>query len=244
MDKISTESFNPEFLELARDITRLGYDGVLYSFIPKPVFINSKVQPVFQCSEGFAPCIDYYLEKNYGNNDFIIRLAFEGYDEPIDWWEQIDAGKVTDSERAVQEMVRTKFGIYHGLTVLVLHGTFAIAGISVVSKIDDADHFQKLKRDSLEVLQMCANRYHTRIIQSNEDMRFFIAPLLENLSETKKNVLRHMMSGSPMKNIPEVYGITQRYAEKVLLTIRREFGDISTNELMYILGMTNMREFL
>jgi hypothetical protein len=91
---------------------------------------------------------------------------------------------------------------------------------------------------------MCANRYHTRIIQSNEDMRFFIAPLLENLSETKKNVLRHMMSGEPMKNIPEVYGITHRYAEKVLLTIRREFGDISTNELMYILGMTNMKEFL
>ena len=244
MSQKSTESFNPEFLELVRDVTRLGYDGVLYSFIPKPLFINSKAQPVFQCSSVFAPCIDYYLQEGHGNNDFFIRLAFEGYDAPIDWWEQIDAGKVTDSERAVQEMVRAKFGIYHGLTVLVLHGTFAIAGISVISKVNDAEHFRKLKHDSLEVLQMCANRYHTRIIQSNEDMRFFITPLLERLSDTKKNVLRHLMSGSPMKNIPETYNITHRYAEKVLLSIRKEFGDISTNELMYILGMTNMKEFL
>jgi hypothetical protein len=79
---------------------------------------------------------------------------------------------------------------------------------------------------------------------SREDMRFFIEPLLARLNDTKKKVLLHLVSGQLMKTISETHGISHRYAEKVILNMRKEFGDISTNELLYILGMVHIHEYI
>ena len=79
---------------------------------------------------------------------------------------------------------------------------------------------------------------------SQEGMRFFIEPLLERLNDTKRKVLKHLLSNQPMKTIPETEGISQKYAEKVILMMRKEFGDISTNELLYILGMVHIHQYL
>ena len=108
----------------------------------------------------------------------------------------------------------------------------------------DINAFKELKRQSLNDLQILANEYHSHILKSKDDLLFFILPLLENLTETKKRVLKHLMSGQPMKTIPQTYDISQRFAEKTLVNIRKDFGNISTNELMYILGMVNMHEYL
>ena len=53
-----------------------------------------------------------------------------------------------------------------------------------------------------------------------------------------------MLTFQPMKSIPHTFGIAPRYAEKVLLGIRQEFGNITSNELLYILGMVNIHEYL
>ncbi len=75
-------------------------------------------------------------------------------------------------------------------------------------------------------------------------MSLFIQPLLERLNDTRRKVLKHLVSGHPMKTIPDTSGISQRYAEKVLIDVRKEFGNISTNELIYILGMVHIHEHL
>ena len=236
--------FGESFDQLISEIEKLGYDGVLYSFFPRPMYLNSKIQPVLQYSESYAPFVSHYLENNYGNRDFILRLALEGRNTPINWWEEIDSGDVSPEEAEVTLDSRQNFGIQQGISIPVLSGSFAIAGISAIRKTGSDADFKKLNDRSLPELKQLASNYHTKIIMSQEDMRFFIEPLLERLNETKKKVLKHLLSNQPMKTIPETEGISQKYAEKVILIMRKEFGDISTNELLYILGMVHIHQYL
>lgn len=247
MQKVAStipSTFNPDFNELTETVQQLGFDAVLYSFFPKPMFINSDVQPVIFFSEKFAPFVNHYLNNDYGNRDFILRLALQGQKKPIDWWEEINKGNVTPEEIEVTRDAKDNFNIHHGLSIPVLYGTFAVAGISVISMNEDITNFQALKTSSLDELKTCADNYHRKIIKSKEELRFFISPLLANLTDTKKKVLKHLLSGQPMKTIPHTFGISKRYAEKTLISLRQEFGNISTNELIYILGMVNMHEYL
>lgn len=235
---------NPAFNNLTSAIEKLGFDGVLYSFFPKPLYLSESAQPLLHYSEKLAPFVSHYLQNNYGNRDFVLRLALEGYRDSIDWWQEIDAGNVSPDEKVVTQDAKNKFGIHHGLSIPILFGTYAISGISVISMDDDREAFKQKKRKTLAELQHSANQYHNHIIQSKTELLFFVAPLCDNLSDTKKKVIKHLLSGLPMKSIPQTFGISQRYAEKTLTTIRKEFGDISTNELLYILGLLNIHEKL
>jgi len=225
-------------------INALGFDGVLYSFYPKPMYMNQNIQPVLQHSGSFTPFIGRYVEKNYGNRDFVLRMALQGRTDPVDWWQEIEQGNVSPEEQEVTQDARDNFGIQNGLSIPVLYGTFAIAGISVISSESDKAKFQALKAQSLDSLCDIATNYHSEVIKSTKELHFFILPLLESLNDTKRKVLKHLVSGQPMKTIEDIHGVKQRYAEKVLLDIRKEFGGITANELIYILGMINILEYL
>lgn len=236
--------FGEAFTTLTEAISDLGFDGVLYSFYPKPMYMSKDVQPVLHYSASFAPFVAHYIENNYGNRDFVLRLALQDWKKAIDWWDEIDAGHVTREERSVTEDARKNFGIQYGLSVPALRGTFAVAGISVISKNDKLAHFQKLKKSHLAQLFTISGDYHATVINSKESLRFFIQPLLQSLNGTQKTVLKHVLTGKPMKSIPHTSGISPKYAEKVLAGLRQEFGKITTTELIYILGMVNMHEYL
>ncbi len=47
-----------------------------------------------------------------------------------------------------------------------------------------------------------------------------------------------------MKNISKEANITIRYAEKLLVEFRKDFGNISNNELIYFLGLLSITEYL
>ena len=236
--------FGDEFATLTKAVSDLGFDGVLYSFYPKPMYMSKDVQPVLHYSASLAPFVAHYIQHNYGNRDFVLRLALQDWKKAIDWWEEINAGHVSREERAVTEDARKHFGIQYGLSVPALRGTFAIAGMSVISKNQSLAHFQNLKKTHLAQLFTLASDYHATVINSKESLRFFIQPLLENLNTTQKTELKHLLTGKPMKTIPHTFGIAPRYSEIVLLGIRQEFGNITSNELLYILGMVNIHEYL
>lgn len=236
--------FGEAFTALTDAITDLGFDGVLYSFYPKPMYMSKDVQPVSHYSDSLAPFVAHYIENNYGNCDFVLRLALQDWRKPIDWWEEINAGHVTREERAVTEDARKNFGIQYGISIPALRGKFAVAGISVISKNSSGSHFQKLKKTHLAQLFSLSSDYHNTVFHSRESLRFFIKPLLDSLNDTQKIVLRHVLTFKPMKSIPHTWGITPRYAEKVMLNIRHEFGNITTNELLYILGFLNLDDYL
>lgn len=240
----SLQPYGEVFTALTETVSSMGFDGVLYSFYPKPMYHSPEVQPILHYSENLALFVAHYIQNNYGNRDFVLRLALQDWKKPIDWWEEISAGNVMPEERAVTEDARKNFGIHYGLSIPALRGTFAVAGISVISKNSSASHFQKLKRAHLTRLFTLSSEYHISVISSKESLRFFITPLLENLNTTQKTVLRHVLTGRPMKSIPHTSGIAPRYAERVLAGIRQEFGNITTTELIYIMGMVNIHEYL
>jgi hypothetical protein len=238
--------FNPndKFIELKKNVRELGFDGVLYSFFPRAMYLNSKTQPLIHYCNTFEPFVRHYFENNYGNNDFVIRLISERGIEPIDWWQEITNGNVTREERKVTLDAKNNFNIENGLTVPVLSGSFAMSAISVISRNGDSDYFQEIKNSHIEELQELAIDYHFYILSSCERVRFFVEPLFVNLNQTKKNVIRHLIGGKPMKTITNKYNISQRYAEKTLINIRNEFGNISTNEFIYSLGVCNIDRYL
>lgn len=168
--------FGEEFLKLSALAYELGFDGLLYSFYPKPMYMNSKIQPVLYFSPDFAPFVRHYWENDYGNRDFVLRMALEGKEKIIDWWDEIDAGRVTPAERTVAEDARQNFGIHYGLSIPVLRGTFAIAGISVISKREDRRHFETLKLATTDTLRNAAKDYHAKIMRSKEELRFSCIP--------------------------------------------------------------------
>lgn len=238
------DGFGSAFKHLTEEVGELGFDGVLYSFYPKPLYVDKNIQPMLHFSDVFAPFVEHYIKNDYGNRDFVLRLAMKGRRKPIDWWHEINAGNVSPEERGVTEEARELFDIQYGLSIPVLSGVYAIAGISVVSRNKDPEYFATLKDSTLKDLKILANEYHGKVLLMKEELQFFIRPLLENLNETKKEVLRHLILGQPLKSIERRYDISEGYAEQVLMKIRRDFGGISRNELLYILGMMNMYEYL
>ncbi|RBP83944.1 hypothetical protein EBI01_09230 [Marinomonas rhizomae] len=236
--------FSDSFENLTDEIEKIGFDAVLYSFYPRPMYLNSAVQPVLHFSEGFSSFVQYYIKNDYGNRDFVLRLASQGRRTPIDWWEEISLGNVTREEKNVTVDAKEKFGISNGLSVPIFYGKFAIAGISVITKKTESQYFKDLKVSSMVDLERLSRSYHYKVMESKEDLRFFIAPLLETFTAKKIMVLKHLLNGEALTEIEHHYPISRRYAEKLLLNIREEFGGISTNELMYMLGTINIDEYL
>lgn len=142
------------------------------------------------------------------------------------------------------EDAKNNFSIYEGITIPVLNGSYATAGISVIFMQPERRRFHYLKERHLDTLKKIASEYHIEVFKSKADLCFFLEPLFETLNDTKQKVIEHLLTGAPLREIKDRHQISQRYAEKVLLNLKREFGNITTNELIYILGMMNMRAML
>lgn len=232
------------FDQLLEEVRALGFDDVLYSFIPKPLYFHPKLQPKLHFSDGLASFVRYYIDNDFGNRDFVLRLANEGVVEPIDWWYEIDSGNVSSLEKEVTLAAKNLFGIHHGLSISVPHGKFAICGISVTSNERNREKFDNLKASSIKRLSELAHSYHMLIISQTNEVDYFISPIIESLSRKKLMVLQHLLSGSPITEIENHYPISRRYAEKLLIQIKQELGCKSTYELMYILGTIKFDIFL
>ncbi len=151
---------------------------------------------------------------------------------------------VTQEEQEVTLCAKENFGIYNGISIPVSYGQYAIAGISIITKSSDIVAFRKNILSSIEQITSLALLHNQKVLSSKTDLHFFIQPLLATFTEKKKMVLKQLISGKSLIDIQHHYPISRRYAEKLLLQIKKEFGDISTNELLYILGTAQLLEYL
>ena len=117
------------------------------------------------------------------------------------------------------------------------------AGVSIISFKEDFTD-KKIDTNILNHLKTCSLMYHDHSM-IHQDARYeFILPILETLTPKKKLLIKYLISGKPMKNIADEADITTRYADKLLSELRRQFGNISKNELIYLLGLLNISEYL
>jgi hypothetical protein len=235
---------NNKFIELSNKIQDFGFDGVLYSFFPKAQYLNNKNQPLFHYCENFEPFIRHYTKNNYGNNDFVMRLIYEKGLGVIDWWQEVDAGNISVEESKITIDAKNNFNIQNGLTLPVLNNSFTMSAISIISKNTNKELFASIKKKHIDDLKELAMDYHLYILSSKEKLKFFVEHLFSDLNQTKKIVVKHLISGKPMKSIEIEHSISQKYAEKTLANIRSEFGNISTNEFIYALGVCGAKQYL
>jgi len=238
-----SNTLDKKFSELEHEVTLAGFDGVLYTFIPKLSRLSKSLQPVFQFSKTYSEIVENYQKQNFARNDFTIRLVEKGKLSIIDWWVEAKKISLNKEEKNVIKITKEKFGISKGITFPTLSNDMGIAGVSIINfKPEYAN--KKIDSEILEHLKTCCRIYHDHTL-IHQDARYeFILPILETLTPKKKSVLKHLISGQPMKSITKESNITTRYAEKLLVELRKDFGDISKNELIYYLGLLNITEYL
>lgn len=229
-----------KFQVLEAVVLNAGFDALLYTFIPKLALKAESIKPVFQYSEHYKPFIEHYFEHDYNKHDFLIRLVESGEMDFIDWWEVAESIELSSEEKHVNSVARHDFGISKGITFPTLSSDAGIAGVCAV-QIDRK--VEPVNKELLRYLQACSRVYHDHMIINQDDRYNFILPILESLTPRKKAVLKHLISGKPMKKIVE-QGISERYADKLLFELRKEFGNISKNEFIYMLGLLNISEYL
>jgi len=238
-----SKTLEDRFSALEHEITMSGFDAVLYSFAPQLSHLADSISPVFQYSEKYSDLLSNYQKHNYNENDFIIRLIKEGRLSAIDWWYETQKISLSKEEKEVNRVCREIFGVTKGLTFPTLSSDMGFAGVSIISFSETYIH-KEVSTTMLEHLKICSEMYHDHTM-AHQDARYqFILPILESLTPKKKIVLKHLISGQPMKNITEEADITIRDAEKLLIELRKEFGNISKNELIYFLGLLNITEHL
>lgn len=238
-----SETLDEKFSALEFEVLNSGFDAVLYTFIPKLSLLKEPLQPVFQFSESYTEIVENYQKNNFGKNDFTIRLVEEGKLAIIDWWNEAEKLTLSKEEQHVVNVTKNKFSISKGITFPTLSNDLGIAGASMISFNKDYLH-KKIDSEILGHLKICCRMYHDHTM-IHQDARYkFILPILQALTIKKKIVLKYLISGQPMKNITEEGDITTRYAEKLLVELRKDFGDISKNRLIYFLGLLNITEYL
>jgi len=238
-----SKTFEEKFSALEYEVTLSGFDGILYTFIPKLSRLTESLQPVFQYSKSYTEIVNNYQKHDFNKSDFTIRLVEEGKLSIIDWWMEAEKTLLSKEEKHVNKVTKEKFGVSKGITFPTLNNDMGMAGASIISfKPEYAN--KQIDPALLQHLKTCCRMYHDHTM-IHQDARYeFILPILDSLTPKKKLVLKHLISGQPMKNITKEADITTRYAEKLLVELRKNFGDISKNELIYYLGLLNINEYL
>ena len=238
-----SKTLEEKFSVLEHEMLLSGFDGALYTFIPKLSRLKETLQPVFQFSESYAEIVENYQKNNFDKNDFTIRLIVGGKLSIIDWWIEANKIPLNEEEENVVNITKNKFGVTKGITFPTLSNDMGIAGVSIISfKSEYAN--KQLDSKTSEYLKSCCRMYHDHTMVHQDSRYEFILPILKTLTPKKKIVLKYLISGRAMKNIAEESNITTRYAEKLLVELRNEFGGISKNELIYYLGLLNITEYL
>lgn len=219
-----------------------GFDGVIYTFIPKLSRLTCLLQPVFQFSESISESIKLYQENNYSKHDYTMRLIENGNTDIIDWFEDAKRLSLSKQERYVNQAMKEKLGITKGYSFPTLGNDLGASGVAIIS-FKEEYNTRKLDSALLAQIHHCTRIYHDHITVHQDARYQFILPVLKTLTSKKKIVIKHLITGQPMKTITDA-GVTERYANNLLSDLRETFGGISKNELIYLLGLLNISEYL
>lgn len=216
---------------------------MLYTFIPKLTRLSVSLQPVFQHTDSYLPFLKNYQKNNFSRYDFVIRLVEEGKLDTIDWWEEAAKIELSKKEKYVNHIAKETYGITKGISFPTLSNDMGFAGVSIIS-FKDSYANKIINADAIRHLKKCSRQYHDHAMIHQDARHKFILPILQTLTPKKVLLIKYLISGKPMKYISDEVDISTRYAEKLLIKLRKQFGNITTNELIYLLGLLNISEYL
>lgn len=245
----AAESFSVAFDALHKEALSLGYDGVLYTYIPQAL-INSKFggQPVYEVSHDFNPgYLAHYADARFDKHDPLIKAVVDGVSEPIDWWGSV-CSRYQDADEVSRDVMETsrQYGINNGLTVPLMSGAQGISGASFIT--EESRSFDQLKDQSLDALVLRTKLFHGLVASNALYLGQFMRPLLASLSSTEIKFLSGLASGKSPAQISAELNKSVKYLEQVMLKIRRKLSGVSPeeqpllnrNQVLYYAGLMNI----
>jgi len=246
------DGFESAFSVLENATDKLGFGGVLYTYIPK-VLIDSNftTNPVYKVSSEYSPAyLEHYTAARFDRHDPLIKAVNKGVTAPISWWGDI-CTSFTSNDKASKEVIATSkdYGISNGVTLPLMCGQRGISGASFIT--DENQKFEQLLEDKIDSLTLYTKLFHSMVTSNAVFMGQFIKPLLASLSDTEKKYLVGLASGKSPTQIAAELNRTEKYLEQVMLRIRRKLSGVGSedtpvinrNQLLYYAGLLNILEF-
>lgn len=246
----NAHSFDEAFNIFHNQVLKLGFEGVLYTYIPQ-VLLNSNFTraPVYQVSSTYSPAyIKHYAEARFDKHDPLIKAVMDGVTEPVDWWGDIN--KHYMNNKASQEVIATSscYGISNGITLPLMSEVRGIAGASFISS--ESRFFCMLKDERLDTLKLCTRLFHKFIVSDAVYVGHFLKPLLDSLSKTEREFLFGLTQGKQPSEISYELNKSEKYLEQLMLKLRRKFSGVSgedsptlnRNQILYYAGLSGLIE--
>ncbi len=234
-DMFATKTIDEAFKVYERQVENLGFYGAGYGIAPI-LYIKSglSVRSVFKVSEERdSKFLQHYQEANFEQDDFTVNRLRKGENKVMDWWKVERQGQLSQAEKHVITVARDDYGVQNGITIPLMNNAYGIAAASVWCK-EKNGRYTKLLKENYQSLIICTQAFHKHVMTTSRMHHYFLSSVLNRLTEKEKYVIRHLVSGAPMKNIQH---ITSAYAEKLVKTLKIKFGDIRTQELIYHTGV-------
>ena len=247
----SADSFQEAFSLLEQQANKCGFNGVLYTYIPKLLIeSNFAVEPVYELSEDYAPqYLDHYAEARFDKHDPLIEAVMDGVKDPINWWGDV-CGEYMDKNQHSREVISVSkdYGISNGVTVPLMSGELGLAGASFIT--DETRSFDTILSSELDNLVLSTKLFHGLVSMDAGHTGRFARTLLNQLNATEKKFLIELAKGKVPCQIAADMKKTEGYLEQVMLKIRRKLSGvgkheppkINRNQLLYYAGLLNLLE--
>lgn len=231
----------------------LGYEAVLYSFIPRIVLDQiSHLQPKFSISENYDQTfLEEYFESKFYQTDYVIKKIKNGCNETLDWWDDCKKGKLNTKQIKILNIMRNDYKIENGLTIPLNAGVKGIAAISVTSD-QKSEIYQQLKSETYSRLKTASTIFHNHVITNTFESNIFMEPIIPNMNKTEKKVLKFILDGHPVPIIAKELCKSKGYMENVVRSIRIKMAGldstgkpkISKDLLIYYCGLMGVYNML
>ncbi|BCD99784.1 autoinducer binding domain-containing protein [Marinagarivorans cellulosilyticus] len=247
----AADNFEQAFNILHDQALKLGYEGVLYTYIPQ-ILLESHFSraPVYHVSDGYSPAyLKHYTEARFDQNDPLIKAVMGGVQEPVEWWGEINKQYMAGN-KASREVIATAndYGISNGITLPLMSSAKGIAGASFISS--ERCHFNTLNNENLAMLRLCTELFHKFIIADASCVGYFLKPLLDSLSKTERLFLIGLAQGKQPSQIASKLNKSEKYLEQLMLKLRRKFSNspvdttptLNRNQILYYVGLSGLLE--
>lgn len=132
-------SVNDQFDVYSKYVTKLGFEGCSYAFIPHVVLdtnLHKKESPIFFKSREFSETfLAEYTEQRFDQNDFTIRAIRENILHPLDWQASLHSNYLTDKEKDVIQIARSDHGICNAISIPIENNKAGISGVSLTTSL-------------------------------------------------------------------------------------------------------------
>lgn len=242
------------FEALEKEVHKMGFDGLLYTYIPNALLGDSApVNPLFQVSGAFsADFLAHYSEARLDNSDPLIKAVKEGVSNPIHWWGSTCRTYMEADAKSREVMdISRDYGLQDGLTIPLLCTENAIAGASFVSTDTKGSQILVHEHSSSPLLNSMTRMFHNLVTANSNYLCEFVQPVFGSLSELEFQYLAGLASGKSQAQMASQLNRSEKYLEQVMLKIRRKVSGvgpmdtpgINRNQLLYYAGLANIIAF-